>query len=123
MRFHNPYRLTPTQCHQAGASVRKSHCKRPWGIVIFLFHPVWVVSESPGLSEPGAFLGQVPAAAGRMNSCTIVVRLLLSGPLFFGRQGNRGGSGRGHVSVARGRAGLCGTGVLSSGFKGGNGLS
>ncbi|XP_046943304.1 integrin alpha-L isoform X2 [Lynx rufus] len=83
MRFHNPYRLTPTQCHQAGASVRKSHCKRPWGIVIFLFHPVWVVSESPGLSEPGAFLGQVPAAAGRMNSCAIVVRLLLSGPLFF----------------------------------------
>ncbi|XP_029804029.1 integrin alpha-L isoform X2 [Suricata suricatta] len=77
-------RLTPTQCHQPGASVRKSHSKRPWGIIIFLFHPVWVVSESQGLSEPGAFLGQVPPAASRMNSCIIIVmRLLLSGPFFF----------------------------------------
>lgn len=40
------------------------------------------------------------------------MRLLLSGPFFFGRQGENGGAGeRGHVSVAREKVELCGTGV------------
>lgn len=38
-------------------------------------------------------LGMVPPEASKMNSCIIVMRLLLSGPFLFGRQGRWGGEG------------------------------
>ena len=38
-------------------------------------------------------LGRVPPAPWKMNSCIMVIRLLLSGPFLFGRQEGWGGEG------------------------------
>lgn len=56
-----------------------------------------------------------------MNSCVIVMKLLLSGPFLFGRQGKRGREGKGRVSVARETTELCGTGVHEPLLEGGIG--